>query len=260
MVKEENLKFTDEQLLNLLKQRYNLYEITEKLGVARSTVSRRMKKLGVSTFDYKMDYSIFDCIDTEEKAYWLGFLYADGYVSKKHAVGLGLKMTDYNHLEKFVKLFNPRKINISTKTTTINNKQYYSCSWEVKNEHLYNQLVALGIMPNKSLILKFPDLSLFKTPELIYDFIRGYVDGDGCLWLNKKGKLTIEIIGTEHFLKGVQKFFPTFTYGHEDKRWKGDTHRLIACSNNAKEIADKLYKNSNVHLERKYNIYKIAVS
>lgn len=38
-----------------------------------------MKKYNLSTLDYKLNYNKFDKIDTEEKAYWLGFLFADGY-------------------------------------------------------------------------------------------------------------------------------------------------------------------------------------
>lgn len=45
---------------------------------------------------------IFENIDTEEKAYWLGFLYADGCVgSKESKVELSLAEKDLRHMEKF---------------------------------------------------------------------------------------------------------------------------------------------------------------
>ena len=55
---------------------------------------------------YSYNTSIFKQIDTEEKAYWLGFLYADGYVSDK-GVELALKESDYNHLIKFDRFIIP---------------------------------------------------------------------------------------------------------------------------------------------------------
>lgn len=55
-----------------------------------------------------------------------------------------------------------------------------SCSWYVTNYHLWNTLNNYGCIPNKSLTLKFPDESIFKSKDLIRHFIRGYFDGDGC--------------------------------------------------------------------------------
>ena len=53
-------------------------------------------------FKYKRNSDVFEKIDTEEKAYWLGFLYADGYINEKRKfVDIGLKRSDRGHLEKF---------------------------------------------------------------------------------------------------------------------------------------------------------------
>lgn len=41
----------------------------------------------------------FENIDTEEKAYWLGFLYADGYVNaNEDKIELCLAEKDFHHL------------------------------------------------------------------------------------------------------------------------------------------------------------------
>ena len=258
----KDLKFSDETLLELLKQRHTLYEIMDILGVCKSTVARRMKKLGVSTFDYKLDVTVFDSIDTEEKAYWLGFMFADGYVSKRYTVSLTLKESDRSHVERFARFFNIRKIHIGEGITKLNNKKYKYCRWSIQNKHLHDTLYSLGCVQNKSLILKFPTKKIFKDQELIYDFIRGYVDGDGCLWISKQDIFTLEIMGTAEFLKELQSYFPDkFTFGHKDKRRpNSNTYRLIACSQNAKEVTNKLYKNATIYLARKYLKYKIGVS
>ena len=59
----------------------------------------------------------FDKINTEEKAYWLGFLYADGSISSKEdKIELGLAEKDLHHIEKFKqthdKIFLSRVLNI----------------------------------------------------------------------------------------------------------------------------------------------------
>ena len=46
---------------------------------------------------------IFDQIDTQEKAYWLGFILADGYLNtNKHMLRIKLGDKDKHHLEKFI--------------------------------------------------------------------------------------------------------------------------------------------------------------
>lgn len=88
--------------------------------------------------------------------------------------------------------------------------KYPCCRMSVTNEHLWNTLNNYGCTPRKSLTLKFPDDSIFKDKSLIRHFIRGYVDGDGCLtWRDTSHtKPGIDILGTEHFLNMMQSYFP----------------------------------------------------
>ena len=60
----------------------------------------------------------FEIIDTEEKAYWLGFLYADGSVSSTdNRIELGLAEKDLNHIEKFKEFIGvPNKISYRPQT------------------------------------------------------------------------------------------------------------------------------------------------
>ena len=45
---------------------------------------------------------MFDTIDSEEKAYWLGFIYADGWISDaNNCFTLTLQQRDVEHLLKF---------------------------------------------------------------------------------------------------------------------------------------------------------------
>ena len=75
-----------EEMISLLTQQgLLLKDISEKLGVTKNTLKSRLKELNINYLDYsdyraKYNVFIFDNIDTEAKAYWLGFLYADGNV------------------------------------------------------------------------------------------------------------------------------------------------------------------------------------
>ena len=68
--------------------------IKRRLAVIGETYERRMKR--------KFNRSIFHILDTKEKAYWLGFILADGYINEdKNFLRIKLMQADENHLQKF---------------------------------------------------------------------------------------------------------------------------------------------------------------
>ena len=98
------------------------------------------------------DYNdtFFDIIDTEEKAYWLGFMYADGNVPIKiSSCEVSLQILDVDHLIKFKSDLHARnKINYDFKIER--------CRFHFGNKHLKQALIKQGCVPQKSLILTFP--------------------------------------------------------------------------------------------------------
>ena len=72
---------------------------------------------------------------------------------------------------------------------------------------MHNALKEKGCVPNKSLILKFPDSVIFSNKDLIRHFIRGYIDGDGCLCITQN-KCILSILGTQEFLSDLSKYLP----------------------------------------------------
>jgi hypothetical protein len=131
-------------------------------------------------------------------------------------------------------------------------KEHVSYSYEVYNKTMINTLINLGCVPKKSLILKFPDENIFARKELVYDFIRGYIDGDGCISSNgKRGRMQISVLGTEHFLNGIRKYFPQFSKLMK----RNNIYCITSNSNNADQIGYRLYENATIFLERKRQIY-----
>lgn len=250
------------EIISLLKEGKTRIDIAKKYRVDKRIVTGWFKEFGINVKDYyefRLSYNVhvFDTIDNEEKAYWLGFLYADGCVSYTasrncYCIGIALKSTDVEHLKKFKNfLQDTRESSIRISTRTFNGKEFEVCSYQIYNEHLAKTLINLGCIIRKSLALTFPDSNVFKEPNLVFDFIRGYVDGDGCL-SHKRKNPRISILGTNEFLTEVIKYFPQF-----NKVYKSGNQFVIDTSGDkAKVIANKLYGHATIYLDRKYEKFK----
>ena len=251
-------KELNNQLISLVEQGKTGKEISKLLKINYTTVHRKLRKLNINLPNYhnklKFDNTMFDSIDTEEKAYWLGFLYADGSVSSSvNTVELSLKGEDSNHLIKF-KRFLKSSAKVRLSEIKVNGKTFTRCRFQVTDKHFHDRLMELGCIPRKSLILRFPNEDIFSDISLVYAFIRGYLDGDGSVSFTHSGRLRLEILGTAEFLTKVQQYLPQF--GNrliKDKRRKLNTYSIVCSANKADEVAKLLYKDANIYLERKYN-------
>lgn len=244
------------ELLRLNSEGYTQRQMAEKLNINRTTVQRALKRLHVSTPNrhnaLKFDNTVFDCIDTEEKAYWLGFLYADGNVSSTiNNIEVSLSIVDLDHLEKYRK-FLKNSSEVKVGKITLNGKEFQRCRLSVTNKYFKNRLIELGCIPNKSLKLSFPQ-GIFTEDSLKYHFIRGYVDGDGCISFSRTGRLILNMVGTKEFLSEILAIFPEFSELEKDSRWKHNTFYIRCWGEKAEKVLTKLYKNANIYLQRKYD-------
>jgi len=208
---------------------------------------------------YEVDDNFFDTIDTEEKAYWLGFMYADGFVNtQRNVVGVTLHNRDIEHLVKFKKaLKSTYPIKTYELKTSYTTKESYCCRLRVLSDKLKSDLIKNGCVENKSLILKFPDKTMVPD-NLIWHFIRGYFDGDGSLTNWKGSRWNIKICGTYEFLDGIRnKLFECEIdkYIYKEKRNEKNNYTLNLACNLAIKITSKMYENSTIFLDRKFNKY-----
>ena len=193
---------------------------------------------------------IFETIDTEEKAYWLGFLYADGSVgSKDNRIELCLAEKDLKQIEKFRDF-----IGVMNKISY--RPQTKSYRYSFKSIPCKADLIKQGCVPKKSLILKFPTEE--QVPKnLIRHFIRGYFDGDG--WFtNTEECFQVGIIGTEDFIKG---FLDSIEIQNKNNkifdvhRENGAKRYVFGAYQDVLNFLNWIYKDSNVYLDRKYKHY-----
>lgn len=157
--------------------------------------------------------------DSLESYYWLGFLAADGnlYKGKRckyYRLSVGVHEKDIDHLQQFISFLE------YTGTIIVRKKVRFHIIYLRINEEERNRLASLSIVPNKSLSLKPPELN--EQQNLAY--IKGYIDGDGCVRLVGKYKnlISINILGTKEMLEWIAKVL-------------NSTHR-ISCKNKIHSI------------------------
>ena len=243
----------------------SLTKMSQKYEIGRWTLTDRFKKLGINIVnkqnELKFDNTVFDSIDNEEKAYWLGFIFADGYISStNNTFEISLKGSDKEHLEKFNKFMKHRDRN-HVKLGKVNCGEIICerCRWFVTDKHLWEVLNSYGCTPNKSTTLQFPLITIFKYDHLIRHFIRGYFDGDGCLsrYLHKTiVSPHIELLGTPEFLDMVEKYSNIFGERGKDKRWKNNTEYIDFSLKEGIVFINYIYKDSKIYLDRKYKLYQ----
>lgn len=258
--------YQDKELLKELYEAHKSYDkVAEILGCNYKTVARWMKKFDIANVGTQgarkrnLNHDYFEEINTEEKAYWLGFLYADGCVyrgsgSYSYRLQINLQARDRIILEKFQSAI---ESNYKIQEKKVNNADCVLL--KVNSTKMCEDLMNLGVVPRKSLICTFPKL----RSDLIPHFIRGYFDGDGCITRTEsRGKWGINICGNQAFLTSMQNIFKEndilvniYDNNHSvAKTLETGSHVMIS------KLYDFLYKNATVYLERKYEKFQAFMS
>lgn len=187
----------------------------------------------------------FDVI-TEESAYWLGFLMADGCVSvrvRQQMPTLSLEIKDLDHLEKFKKF-------MDSKHKIGHRRNVYSLHFRARG--IKDRLATFGIVPNKSLNAKVIGLQNNRH------FWRGIIDGDGCIGTYKAG-LTLVMNGSkdlcDQFYNFVMIICPNIK-ATVRKMTDGNLYVLQTAGKIAKELIRFLYADSSIYLDRKFELAK----
>ena len=241
--------------------------IAINLNISDRAVRRVLKEEGINTRlknRYILDENYFDCIDTESKAYILGFIYADGFVGDEKFNNIVIAVNDLEILEFIAKEFKfTGNIRKTKKGGFENSKCGYSLNFSSKI--MASRLREIGLYPNKSLTIDtLPQID----KKLVRHFIRGYFDGDGSIVLSHNTSYykaidgvikyiyptyCFMILGTKGFLEEIIKE-AEFNYAkiHNTK-----SEKIKCIKINAKKefnnIFKYLYDNSTIKLLRKYN-------
>jgi len=218
---------------------------------------------------YTANEQIFEQIDTAEKAYWFGFIAAEGcielmkYNSKRLSITLALR--DKNHLEKFRNFMGSNAPIVEYEKNLF--RQAPTCIFRICRTKIVDDLIKLGLRPNKSKNLTWPTMN-----DAFYaDFIRGFLDGDGSICVvqkkDRKGKPRCKreyrmlfYSASPNFLQSISEYiFHKLNIPLRKIRKVGrpsySTHGIdYGGRNHIEKILLYLFKNSNICLERKKTI------
>lgn len=219
-------------------------------------------KSGKRKYIFNLDF--FKKIDSPEKAQVLGFIYADGCNQpKKGTVKIAIQYGDKNYLKDINRVM---ESNIPIKFIKRLQKTWQDqARLSIYSVEVCKDLIKLGCVPKKSLILKFPDKSIL-PPHLISHFIRGYFDGDGCITQSSRRNIEVNcsICGTLEFCESMKEILfntlslKSFIIYNNPQNNGANAYVIFILGGyyGVKKFLDWIYKDSCFHLERKYFKYK----
>jgi hypothetical protein len=233
------------------------------------------KRTSVKLSNFKYNEDFFEKINTGEKAYWLGFILADGCVEKRlkgkryfYRLSVEIKESDLGHLEKIANIFGVKVRKRRRKKIGKYLGYVSSCSFALSNKKIVEDLIAKGVVPRKT-YEDCSDVINSVENEFISDFIRGYFDGDGTVCISKKNG--IEDFSTSCFsivshrkeiLEKVKKIMVERLFISNKEimtRVKGRNNPIFLLCWGGRfqlySIYNYLYKGATVFLDRKKKIF-----
>lgn len=237
-----------------IKYHQPIYNFLQKEGIFvkhrnGSNISRK----------YEVCQSFFDVIDTEEKAYILGFISADGFVDEKHnRIVISLNAKDVDILHKIKRCMNSSH----PIRSFLKDGKYNHCILAINSVRLVTRLVELGVYQRKSKTLSSECYEAIPT-ELRVHFLRGYFEGDGHVTYGREYssgvKYLVTVVGTQEFLSNTfKKAFPS-----KNKIFKYKTCEIFGWRLSSKHNVDNflacIYSNATIFLARKYAVYSAHI-
>lgn len=259
--------------LNTLKINYlnkTMNELQQLLpGKTKGDILACCHKLGLTRTKKTCTRDFFNAIDTEEKAYWLGFIFADGYISyseknmKKgqlattYCTGIKLQWSDRDHLKKFNKSINGnyKVFKETSHPDGFRKKTTEAAKILVYSQQMYNDLNRY-FDRDKTYTAKFPDI----PEDFVRHFVRGYFDGDGCFTLTDK-TFDVEFLGASRdFHEGLKNVLSKngfdFTVSLKTNQYNTKMYHIHINRNKDRYgFLDWIYQDCNIYLDRKYDKY-----
>lgn len=249
----------EKKVVELYTSGLSINKITKIVGWSCTVIRKIIHKFdiarGKNTYDVDLHY--FDVIDTPEKAYYLGFWYADGCVGDGK---IRLQLADKEIIDsakEVLKYTGPiYEIPPSQPGRKI---QYCLC---IARKELQEKLILKGCSLNKSLIITFPSEDMVPK-KLLQHFIRGWFDGDGNIYYNKnQNRWKLQPVGTREFLEGVREIVDVTGYWTQrfPERKNNNWCFTIAKYSEIIKFLEFIYINDELSLTRKAVQAKICLT
>lgn len=274
-LKEKWLNFTEKDIKQIIEKYLSGDSSDDIAGVYDCCDKSILKILKDNNIEirpkrtYPVNESYMDNIDCEEKAYMLGFFYADGSNWDNKRISIGLKSDDHYMVEKFCSLFYDEQ---NSKGRV---KKYFRRKYREKTNDWYEgeisilsiysrkiaeQFTKLGCHPKKTFNMSFPE---WLDVKYYNSFILGFFDGDGCITYDessstKTKSFKINMVATSVFVSHIKKILDEMCgvnfriFPHAESGDKGIS--IISLSGNrvVSRVMKFLYQNSLFYLNRKH--------
>lgn len=208
---------------------------------------------------YTLNENYFDKIDTQDKCYWLGWIYSDGCISG-NTITIALQEDDKEILEKLRDLIGSNRPLVFQNGRIKNDGSGYrknQYSLVISSKYLVNRLLELGCTSKKAHTIQFPQ---YIPKELIKFWILAYFDGDGSVNKSyKNSQCSFSICGNKFIVPEIQKILVNELNLCETKLYyKKESNCALTYSgkNQIIKIMEWLYQDATIYLQRKYDKYQ----
>lgn len=255
-------KETEKRICDLYAEYKQQNIVADIVGTTDVSVGRVLRRNNVDIIPnsktagqkYTLNENYFDYINTRNKAYSIGLICADGCLSKEkyHTILIQLQESDAEILERINKELGSNRplhfVDMKKRKESYHNQMLLS----VTNKHMWETLNKMGITPNKSLTLKYPSI----PDEYQRDFIRGYLDGDGCIY---KTKNCVGFLGTEDFISTLREYIYINT-GIVGRIYDTQSNNItkdltIYGKTKVPKFLEWIYDGADMYINRKHQIY-----
>jgi hypothetical protein len=255
-----------------IKQKKSISDISTKFNRSRQTIYRLLKKYNIKIrtksearllalnsdklthlTKRSVNENFFDEYNFSPSMFWiLGLLYADGNLEKSRPV-FSLSQRESSGLKKVLKLMNSNA-NIAFKEakrykSSVSGKIY---SFKIWNKKIYERLLQLGLRPDKSYTMSFPDIPI----KFLNHFIRGCFDGDGLFYQNRfDGSVIAKYSSSSlNFISSIAKILEKELNITININKKNKSYFFLLRKNSMKRLVEYLYKNatSDMYFSEKY--------
>lgn len=247
-------KATINLIVNMYRNNTTISDISDKLDIHPSSIRDILHKNGFK-LPHRGPKSLignelyFDNINSENKAYFLGWLMADGNVTianGQYCLKIHISAIDKDVAYKFMDAIESKnKIRIETKYVNGNIKQYIAIS--LSSKHLCSSLIKYGVKPNKTGCECLPKID----DKLIHHFIRGYFDGDGITSIGKSQKRS-GFISSKTLLIEIQKHLNTTQKMYHPSNTKNENvFYFLYGKKESKKLYKYMYHDASIYMKRK---------
>ncbi len=231
------------QMIAAYKQGEGTIAIAKRFHLRHESVTSMLQEQGITirkptqfARTHACNHTYFHSIDTEEQAYWLGFLTADGCITTGNRITVHLGIIDCSHLYKLKDALQ------ATQKVSTNN---HSCSFAICSPEMAKDLAMHGILPKKTFSTRPGQVA----PEITRHYWRGIIDGDG--HIRPDGKC-MTLVGDYDIIASFQKFALTHCPDIKAKICRKENIYSFAIYKRTPDMLALLYNDAMVYLDRKF--------